>query len=283
MGHRFTRSHWSIQTADGWSDEREAPCFMSVRNYIEAPSAPKRTEWRATAIRTRLEPSIITEKENPDVFIPLCGDISCRTCPLRPYRDIVSYPINITEDQCDQFVRDVMDACPGVVERIDKWKFHYPLTNWTEYWKFLGVASLLRCVEEWWLYIEEYFELRSKGIPRDVALIAMWVGGRDPRPYCGHALIGSLSNLNHLKNFSLKNGFLSNCANLSRLDVSLWSLVQCKPWFDAVSRYPSAFKMTPEIYNAFCDDKLSISDRCAIIRNHNPNADFPRGYEALAA
>jgi hypothetical protein len=175
-----------------WSDWYETPCFANVRRNHK--------QEELAAIQTKLIPTLS--------------------------RDSPSFESSLTPKRVERYIDDVLDVCPGVVKRKDDYVFEYPLGNNTNYFRFLGVASLLRAVEEWYHWVDNYFEMKEEGIPRDVALVCM--GLYDKKwavPFCGHAIIGDLSSLQSLQNFNLRDAFLERTKN-AKDGSSLWSLIQ---------------------------------------------------------
>lgn len=223
MGHAFCQSHWRVKEEEVWHSWRNEPCFARVRDF-----------YKAEAVQAKVVP----------------------TLKGAPYNSkLTSYIANV-------FIEDVLEVLPGVATRVDEWTLEYPLGSWTAYWKFLGTASLIRSVEEWWLYIEHYFQMRDESIPKDVALICMGLYDiTDAQVHCGHSFIGSLCNLSSLKDFNLVDGFLNRCQENS---PSLWSIIKAPPWFSTQQIYPHAFKMTREVYKAFVNE-ISTLERQMLI------------------
>jgi hypothetical protein len=177
------------------------------------------------------------------------------------------YLSNLSLDLATQYIQDVFDAVPGVAKRLDIFEFEFPLGDYDKYLKLLGMHSLLRYVDESWKYVEAYFDMRQRGIPRDVALLGCCCDHDDylPVSWGGHNFLGSWTNLLTLKNFNLMDGYFNktNLASSIELQKNHWVLHQ-KPFFGKHHFYPATFKMTKEIYDAFIED-TSIIERQRLI------------------
>jgi len=230
LGHDFCRAHYRIkhEQEDSWLQPHTQSCYSEVR-----------VNYNAVAIRVKYIP---TFKGTPGTR----GSI---------------YPCQLTPAKAERFISDVLEICPGVATRVDEYVFEFPLGTWPNYWKFLGVASLLRYIEEWWMWVDHYFEMVDSGIPKDVAAICMGLYDKDSVVlYCGHAFNGTLSDLASLKDFNLKDVFLKSCETATS-HSTIWHLLNQRPWF-TVGEYNFAdwFKMTPQIYKIFVNDS-SIKEK----------------------
>lgn len=241
MGHAFCKSHWRLELEEQYKPWRTEACFAHVKPHI----------LEAKKIQTEIVPS---------------------------YNYFGS---TLTAEKATIFANDVLEVLPGVATRISKWEFEYLLGSYENYLRFLGIASLLRAVEEWWFYIDSYFEMRENDIPKDVALLCMGLyEGKYAQPGCGHMIVPSLRALKSLKNFSLKEALLDSCKGADE-KTTLWNCILSSQWFhqDSIhaNSFPSFFKMTPQVYKAFVDE-----EPIGVIQTLLRQPTIPQ-YNALAA
>jgi hypothetical protein len=166
------------------------------------------------------------------------------------YRPSHKY-VQMSEKSFEDFVKDVLEACPGVVEQLDTWKFKMDLS--TRFRARLGVASLLRYTEEFWKWVKEYYVLRDRGIPRDVALFSCNLSGDAGYAHCGHAFSPSFTHLKSFRDFTLKDSFLANVDEMPY--GMIWNAVQVQPWFNIHKHLnPDTFDLTYDKYLEFMQE-----------------------------
>lgn len=238
MGHYFCRSHWKIfPRYDGQPGEEtewhETPCFQAIRGLYETK------EWIETEIR------------------PTFAGVEWK-------EDNLKWPCRQTPEQALQYIADVQEALPGVVEvrslpENGPYIFRYKLGTHANYWKFLAVASLMRYVEEFWGWTENYHNYRKAGIPRDVALFACNLRDMYGQSV-GHGFSSDFQRLVSFKDFSLERILLQNPKLHMGPDImSLWGLLTENNQHFEMHRsytafYPATFPLTNEVYKAFCQD-----------------------------
>lgn len=111
-----------------------------------------------------------------------------------------------------------------------------------------GLATLLRYIEEQPQCIAQYITFREFMPPDTAFLLAS--SGVNFALFHAHAFLFSLSTLQTLKDFSIRQAFLENCDNEIQMSTGK-VLSVARPWFGSTVRWASNFIFIPEIYTAF--------------------------------